>query len=63
MVQIWYTRKPLSQRFASLVGSGGGDHPEDEGKLHVTYHHNWWAQNVNQRMPRVIYGDGHIYNN
>ncbi|KAF2011989.1 polysaccharide lyase family 1 protein [Aaosphaeria arxii CBS 175.79] len=61
--KFWYTSKSLSHRYASLVGSGGGDHPGDEGKLHVTYHHNWWAQNVDQRMPRVMYGDGHIYNN
>ncbi|KAK6514721.1 hypothetical protein TWF281_004917 [Arthrobotrys megalospora] len=61
--KFWYSSSSADHRLASLVGSGGGDHPEDEGKLHVTYHHNWWAQNVNERMPRVMYGEGHIYNN
>ena len=35
----------------------------DEGKLHVTLHHNWFAQGCNSRMPRVRYGHVHIYNN
>lgn len=61
--KFWYSNTSNDHRLASLVGSGGGDHPEDEGKLRVTYHHNWWAQNVDQRMPRVMYGEGHIYNN
>ncbi|KAF9878706.1 C6 transcription factor [Colletotrichum karsti] len=61
--KFWYSSKTGDHRLASLVGSGGGDHPEDEGKLRVTYHHNWWAENVDQRMPRVMYGEGHIYNN
>ena len=25
-------------------------------RLHVTYHHNWFADFVNERMPRVMYG-------
>ena len=33
------------------------------GKLSVTFHHNWWAQNVNQRMPRTRFGDIHVFNN
>ncbi|KAK6531728.1 hypothetical protein TWF694_002903 [Orbilia ellipsospora] len=61
--KFWYSSSSLDHRLASLVGSGGGDHPEDEGHLHVTYHHNWWGQYVSERMPRVMYGDGHIYNN
>ncbi len=61
--KFWYTSKSHTHRFASLNGSGGGDHPEDWGKLKVTYHHNWWSTNVDQRMPRVVYGTGHQYNN
>ncbi len=49
-------------RFSNLVGSGDNV-PGDVGKLNVTFHHNWWAQNVNQRMPRTRYGDIHVFNN
>ena len=61
--KFWYSNAGADHRFASLVSSGGGSEPDDEGKLHVTWHHNWWAQNVDQRMPRVMYGEAHIYNN
>ena len=61
--RFWYSNSSLNHRLASLVGSGGGDHPEDEGKLHVTYHHNWWEKNIQERMPRLMYGEAHIYNN
>ncbi|KAI9170663.1 polysaccharide lyase family 1 protein [Paramyrothecium foliicola] len=61
--KFWYSNAGADHRLASLIGSGGGSEPNDEGKLHVTFHHNWWAENVDQRMPRVMYGEGHIYNN
>ena len=35
----------------------------DVGHLNVTWHHNWWADNVNQRMPRSRRGKIHIFNN
>jgi pectate lyase len=34
-----------------------------EGKLHVTFHHNWWAENCQERMPSVRWGTVHLYNN
>lgn len=61
--KFWYTDSSHSHRFCALIGSGGGDHPEDWGKLKVTYHHNWFAEWVDQRMPRVVYGQAHIFNN
>ena len=61
--RFWYSDPSLKHRLASLIGSGGGDHPEDEGKLRVTYHHNWWEKNIQERMPRLMYGEAHIYNN
>jgi len=45
----------------SLVNSGTNEF-EDVGKCHVTYHHNWFYDNV-QRNPRVGYGKSHVFNN
>lgn len=38
-----YTDTTNDHSLASLVGAGRGTEPDDEGKLHVTYHHNWWS--------------------
>ena len=46
-----------------MNGSGGGDHPEDSGHEKATYHHNWWSTLVNERMPRMMYGQLHAFNN
>jgi pectate lyase/pectin methylesterase-like acyl-CoA thioesterase len=45
----------------SLVG-GSDRHPDDEGRLKVTYHHNLWEQ-TKERSPRVRFGQVHLYNN
>jgi pectate lyase len=37
--------------------------PGDVGHLNITWHHDWWADNVNQRMPRSRYGKIHMLNN
>jgi pectate lyase len=49
-------------RYSNLVG-GGDNISGDVGKLNVTWHHNWWADNVMERMPRVRYGKNHVLNN
>jgi pectate lyase len=49
-------------RFSNLIGAADNN-PIDVGHLNVTWHHNWWADNVNQRMPRTRYGKIHIFNN
>jgi pectate lyase len=49
-------------RYSDLVG-GADNSNGDVGKLNVTWHHNWWATNVVERMPRVRYGKNHIFNN
>lgn len=51
-----------NHRFSNLVGSSNTTEL-DRGKLKVTFHHNWWAEGVVERMPRVRFGDVHIYNN
>jgi pectate lyase len=48
--------------FACLVGSSDKQ-TDDEDDLHVSYHHNWWTTGVKERMPRVRYGQVHVYNN
>ena len=48
-------------RFSNLIGSAD-DVPGDVGHLNVTFHHDWWADNVNQRMPRDRNGKIHVFN-
>ncbi len=46
-----------------LLGHDDGNGSEDRGKLHVSYHHNWF-DGTNQRNPRVRFGNVvHVYNN
>jgi pectate lyase len=49
-------------RYSNLVG-GSDTATGDAGKLNITWHHDWWADNVNQRMPRVRFGKNHLFNN
>jgi pectate lyase len=51
-------------RYSNLVG--GTDSPstfDDANALNVTWHHNWWADNVVERQPRIRFGQNHLYNN
>lgn len=61
--KFWYTDKAFEHRLNSLIGAGGGTQPGDWGKNKVTFHHNWFADNVDQRMPRAMYGEVHVYSN
>jgi pectate lyase len=49
-------------RFSNLIGGSDTD-PLDVGHLNITFHHNWWADNVDQRMPRTRRGQIHVLNN
>jgi pectate lyase len=49
-------------RFSNLIGAADGL-SIDVGHLNVTWHHDWWADNVNQRMPRTRAGKIHVFNN
>jgi pectate lyase len=47
----------------ALLGHSDDNSSEDTGKLRVTYHHNWF-DGVNQRNPRVRFGNPvHVFNN
>ncbi|MBN1187911.1 MAG: T9SS type A sorting domain-containing protein [Bacteroidales bacterium] len=49
-------------KFANLIGASDTD-TLDRGKLHVTFHHNWWDRGCDSRMPRARFGRVHMYNN
>jgi pectate lyase len=49
-------------RFSNLIGNGNSM-TADRGRLRVTFHHNWWAEGVIERMPRVRFGEVHLFNN
>jgi pectate lyase len=48
-------------RFSNLIGAADTV-TSDAGHLNVTWHHDWWADNVNQRMPRVRFGKVQVFN-
>ena len=49
-------------RFSNLVG-GSDTATGDANALNVTWHHNWWADGVMERQPRVRFGQNHLFNN
>jgi pectate lyase len=50
-------------RYASLLGHSDNNAGEDTGRIKVTFHHNWWGELVIERMPRVRFGQVHVFNN
>jgi pectate lyase len=57
-----YSSSSGDHRFSNLIGSGDTE-TGDRGRLRVTMHANWWANNVYERMPRVRFGQVHLFNN
>jgi pectate lyase len=57
-----YRRTDRPHRFSNLIGAADNV-PMDQDRLKVTHHHNWWADNVNQRAPRTRAGQIHVFNN
>jgi pectate lyase len=45
-----------------LVGGASTHGDTDTGKNNVTFHHNWFAELVDQTMPRILFGKGHVFN-
>jgi pectate lyase len=52
-----------AHRFSSLVGHSDDNAAEDDGRLKISFHHDWWAEGVLERMPRVRFGQVHVFNN
>jgi pectate lyase len=65
--KFWYSpaAPDPDHRFSNLVGHSDSEtaESEDTGALKVTFAHNWWAEGVFERMPRVRFGDVHVFNN
>ena len=60
--KFYYTAN-TGHNFVNLVGHSDNNASEDSGRLHVTFHHNWWSTLCVERMPRVRFGQVHVFNN
>ena len=60
--KFYYEKELGDHRFSNLIGHNDKN-TEDAGNLRVTFHHNWWGKNVEERAPRVRFGKVHILNN
>jgi pectate lyase len=58
--KFFYTKQP-KHRFTMLVI--GPEKKKVKKKVHVTLHHNWWAEKCDQRMPAARKAEVHMYNN
>jgi pectate lyase len=58
----FYYTYDTTHNFVNLIGHDP-DYTDDRGYLHVTMHHNWWGNLCIERMPRVRFGQVHVYNN
>jgi pectate lyase len=50
-------------KYSTLIGHSDDNAEEDADRLNVSLHHNWWADGVTERMPRVRFGKVHSFNN
>lgn len=58
----FYFTEIMNNNRVSLVGSSDSA-TDDLGKLHITFHHNWFGTLCMQRIPSVRFGRVHVYNN
>jgi pectate lyase len=52
-----------ARRTGARIGHSDTNATEDSGRLKVSFHHNWWTDSLDQRMPRVRFGQVHVFNN
>jgi pectate lyase len=57
-----YPDANAGHNYVNLVGHSDQYPDLDRGKLRVTFHHNWYSGHSHQRMPRVRYGQVHVFN-
>ena len=50
-----------NQKKGNLVGASDSAAKTDRGHLNVTFHHNWYDR-VDERMPRMRFGNAHVFN-
>jgi pectate lyase len=60
--KFFYTSN-TGHNFVNLVGNDQNLGAIDSGRLHVTFEHNWWSTLCVERMPRVRFGQVHVFNN
>jgi len=64
-ITISWTR--LSNHNKVMLFGSSDEEVENRGKLRITIHHCWFdgypERGVNQRMPRIRFGDIHLFNN
>lgn len=58
----FYYTYDTGHNFVDLIGASDKQ-TVDANHLRVTMHHNWWTTLCKERMPRVRYGQVHVYNN
>lgn len=63
--KFYYTNNApaADHRFSTLIGHSDNNASEDTGRLRVTFHHNWWSDSIIERMPRIRFGQIHLFNN
>lgn len=59
----FYYSAPTGHEDVNLIGGDDGDAGTDTGKLHVTFHHNWWSSLCRERMISCRFGRAHVFNN
>jgi pectate lyase len=58
-----FTRTDSSRRFANMIGGSDRNGAEDSLRLRFSWHHSLWGENLREWMPRVRFGNAHLYNN
>ena len=62
--KFYFSRQP-EHRFTMIAAGRDKDRKKKEvkNKLHITLHHNWWADRCESRMPSATKARLHMYNN